>query len=66
LSSSFSCSGAYVIALPDPIYQTVSLGTGVKIALVAAPFSWLRGGPARAMKHLGDYGQDEGQGLEKP
>src|SRR5215218_9925572 len=29
-------------------------GTGVKIALVAAPFSWLRGGPARAMEHLGE------------
>src|SRR5215208_6020293 len=28
------------------------LGTGVKIALAAAPFSWLRGGPWRAMGHL--------------
>jgi hypothetical protein len=26
--------------------------TGVKIALAAAPFSWLRGGPWRAMGHL--------------
>jgi hypothetical protein len=29
-------------------------GTGVKIALAAAPFSWLRGGPPRAMVHLGE------------
>src|SRR5688572_16892912 len=28
--------------------------TGVKIALAAAPFSWLRGGPARAMGHSGE------------
>jgi hypothetical protein len=26
----------------------------VKIALAAAPFSWLRGGPPRAMDHLGE------------
>jgi hypothetical protein len=28
-----------------------ALGTDVKIALAAAPFSWFRGGPARAMGH---------------
>jgi hypothetical protein len=33
--------------------------TGVKIAFAAAPFSWLRGGPARAMGHLGEYGSPE-------
>src|SRR5687768_3756076 len=27
----------------------------VKIALGAAPISWLRGGPARAMGHFGEY-----------
>jgi hypothetical protein len=26
----------------------------VKIALAAARFSWIRGGPARAMGHLGE------------
>jgi hypothetical protein len=30
------------------------LGTDVKIALAASPFSCLRGGPARAMEHLGE------------
>src|SRR5215213_6868789 len=30
------------------------LGTGVKIALAAAPFSWFRGDPARDMDHLGE------------
>jgi hypothetical protein len=30
------------------------LGTGVKIASVAALFSWLRGCPARVMDHLGE------------
>jgi hypothetical protein len=29
------------------------LGTGVKIALAPAHFSWRRGGQARAMVHLG-------------
>jgi hypothetical protein len=38
LSSSFSCSGAYVIILPIPIYQTVS-GRGIlRSSLGAAPF----------------------------
>src|SRR5215208_612402 len=32
------------------------LHTGVKIALAAAPFSWFRGGPARAMGHFGEKG----------
>ena len=27
----------------------------VKIALAVAPISWFRGGPARAMDHLGEY-----------
>src|SRR5215204_6003900 len=27
----------------------------VKIALATAPFSWLRGGPPRAMDHFGEY-----------
>jgi hypothetical protein len=35
-------------------FHPVSLGTGGKIALAAAPFSWLRGGPWRAMGHLGE------------
>jgi hypothetical protein len=34
--------------------EFVFLGTGVKIASVAALFSWLRGGPARIMDHLGE------------
>src|SRR5215208_5944201 len=39
----------------------------VKISSVAAPFSWLRGGPCRAMGHLGVLGQEKkGRGLEKP
>jgi hypothetical protein len=29
-------------------------GTGVKIALAVAPFSWFRGGSARAMDHFGE------------
>ena len=33
---------------------TMLLGSGVKIALAAARFSWFRGGPARAMGHLGE------------
>jgi hypothetical protein len=28
----------------------------VKIALTTAPFSWFRGGPARAMGHFGEKG----------
>jgi hypothetical protein len=28
---------------------------GVKIALATAPFSWLRGGSARAMDHFGEF-----------
>jgi hypothetical protein len=32
-------------------------GTGVKIALATALFSWFRGGAARAMDHLGELRQ---------
>ena len=32
----------------------VAVGAGVKIALATATSSWLRGGPARAMEHLGE------------
>jgi hypothetical protein len=39
------------ISEPIPIFQTVSLSTGVKIALVEELFSWFWGGPARAMSH---------------
>src|SRR5215217_4631016 len=39
----------------DELLRIPLLGTGVKIALAAAPFSWFRGGPARAMGHLGEY-----------
>jgi hypothetical protein len=45
------------------------LGTGVKIALAAAPFSWLRGGPPRVMGHLGEERQEKnrkGGGLASP
>ena len=34
---------------PEACLRLVSALAGVKIALAAAPFSWLRGGPARAM-----------------
>src|SRR5215210_946364 len=43
---------------PRTTFHTASPRTGVKIAVAAAPFSWFRGGPARAMDHL-----DEVQGL---
>jgi hypothetical protein len=38
----------------NELLRMILLGTGVKIALAAVPFSWLRGGPARAMIHLGE------------
>src|SRR5215208_3736981 len=42
--------------------RTLLLSTGVKIGL-ASPFSRLRGGPARAMEHFGEYrGQAGDQG----
>ena len=43
-------SWLYIPQLP----RIVLLGTGVKIVLAEAPFSWLRGDPARAMDHLGE------------
>ena len=45
------------VDMQDPGYElprTPLPRTGVKIALAAAPFSWIRGGPTRAMGHLGE------------
>jgi len=39
-------------------WRTPLPGTSVKIALAATPFSWFRGGTARAMGHLGEYSEN--------
>jgi hypothetical protein len=40
--------------VPDVLRRKTLPRTGVKIALATDPFSWLRGGPARAMDHFGE------------
>jgi hypothetical protein len=42
-----------ILTPADELRITYLLYSGVKIAL-AAPFSWSRGGPPRAMDHLGE------------
>jgi hypothetical protein len=55
--------GAGLCRILHPDFQEFSfLSTSVKIASAAAPFSWLRGGPPRAMDHLGEFLYKDNEG----